>query len=220
MTVTDVLVQTRLPPAVAKWLKNRADQDGDSVAGVLRRLAVGEALRATVPCWIMPENQSDPQVILGRGTLPHYHLRLLDQIIGGDARFQVTTTNGHRVSGDVWRSTGYFATLDQRRFILSGDHRPWRLVTSWENIQTKCMEVTLRPEDRRVVTAIKVKDEAGGGGLVGVVYSDGEVRYGIVDRPHGTYHYPVEGKPTFLRDGWPTASPELVISAMRAAAPA
>jgi hypothetical protein len=217
--MTDVLVQTRLPRPVARWLKERAENEGESIAGSLRRLAVTEATRAVVPCWVYYETQCDPAVVFGRGTLPHYHLKFVSDIGGRDVRFRLMTTNGLHVTADAWRATGYFAKLDQHRFVLSGDHRPWMLVSSWENALVNCIEVTLRPEERRIVTALRVKGEPRSAGVVAIVYSDGEVAYLRVGRQNDAYHYPLPGEVGPDRPGWPVVLPELVIRAMDAAAP-
>jgi hypothetical protein len=217
-TSSDILVQTRLPRPVAKWLKERAEREGESIAGSLRRLAVTEATRAIVPSWVCHETQCDPVVVLGRGRLPHYQLRFLSDVGGRDVRFRLLATSGAAITGDAWRSTGYFPKLDEHRFVLAGDHRPWMIVSSWENALVNGIEVTLRPEERRVVTALRVKGEPKSTGVVAIVYSDGEIAYVRVDRQHDAYHYPSPGEPAPQRPGWPLVLPELIIRAMDAPA--
>ena len=212
-------MQTRLPRLVAKWLKERAEREGESIAGSLRRLAVTEATRAIVPSWVYHETRCDPAVVLGRGTLPHYQLKFLSDIGGRDVRFRLLATNGAAVTSDAWRATTYFPKLDEHRFVLAGDHRPWMIVSSWENALVNCMEVTLRPEERRVVTALRVKGEPKSAGVVAVVYGDGEITYVRVDRQHNAYHYPSPGDSAAQRPGWPAVPPELIIRAMEASVP-
>jgi hypothetical protein len=215
----DILVQTRLPRVVAKWLKERAEREGDSIAGALRRLAVTEATRAVVASWVYHETQCDPAVVLARGALPHYHLKFLGDVAGGDVRFRLLTTNGRPVTGEAWRSTGYFPRLDEHRFVLTGDHRPWMIVSAWENALVNCMEVTLRPEERRIVAALRVQGDPRGPGVLAIVYSDGAVSNLRVGRQHDAYVYPLPGEALPQRPGWPVLLPEIVSRAMDAPIP-
>jgi hypothetical protein len=216
---SDILVQTRLPRPVAKWLKERAQREGESIAASLRRLAVTEATRALVSAWVCHETDCDPSATFARGTLPHYQLRFLTDVGGRGVRFRLTMPSGAPVTRDVWRATGYFRKLDDHRFVLAGDHRPWMVMVSWENTLVNCMEITLRPEERRVVTALRIKGEPKGSGVVAIVYSDGVVAQLRVGRQHGAYHYPLPGESPPQRPGWPAIAPELIITAMEAGSP-
>jgi hypothetical protein len=77
--------------------------------------------------------------------------------------------------------------------------------------------VTLRPQPQNAIAVIKVRDLPGGGGIVAVVYADGEIRAGKVGRQHGAYHSPEPGS-NFYRDGW-LLPPEMILEAMRRGVP-
>lgn len=215
--MTDVLIQTRVPMPIARWLKDRADHEGDTVAGLLRRMTVTEAMRAIVPAWIYPDNQCDPAVVLNRGTAPFFFLQLIEGLPNGDLRFRLLNNERQPVAAFQWQNAAFFPNLDKYRFVLRGDHRPWIVHGSWENADAGCIEVVIRPEERRIVAAVKVQDLPDAGGLVAVIYSDGQLFHGEVDVQHGAYHYPVAGRRTFVREGWPTPPPELIVDAMRRA---
>jgi hypothetical protein len=212
VSMSDVMVQTRLPGEVAKWLKARADRDGDSVAGALRRLAVAESTKAIVHAWLKPEAEADSVAVMGRGEIPHFHLQVVEHLPFGEILARLYTTDGHRVPGDFWRSTGYFAQLDQHRFLLKGDHRAWKIISSFENSQLKVVELRLKPFEQRALAVVKMRDLPGGAGIVAVVYGDGMILAGKVGRQHNAYHSPEPGS-NFYRAGW-LLPPEMVLEAM------
>jgi hypothetical protein len=220
---TDVLVQTRVPTATARWLVTQARENGETGAAFHRRLLVQLQNRSVTACWVEHARACDPARVLGRGSNPAFLLALQQELGGGEALFILLHPNGRPVTPEYWRtSTGdLFRTLSERRFVLEGSHLPWKVLSSRGDATKKAMLLVLAPEERKILDVRMVKRCGPGSALIEVLYSDGEKRLGKVDTQHGAIHYPTSDGTNFTRaaEGWPEVPPDLVGDAIRRGIP-
>jgi hypothetical protein len=147
--MADVLIQTRVPDRVAKWIANRADAEGDTIAGWTRRLFFREATMARVKAWILPLSGCDPQVVLHRGAPANYVLELLRELTPSASVYAVGHGEGTNRAGSPVRGETtlvdlpWFRKPTDHRVVLSGSPRPLRIVKALYNDTAQRLELTL-----------------------------------------------------------------------------
>lgn len=152
--VADVLVQTLVPPRLAKWVKGRAEREGLAVAAWLRRLIMMQEAQSTiVRAWVRPDSEQVRRLSDIWATNQHPHI-LLDRVLGyadGTAEFAVYDINGRVFTRD---DLVYMNALADKIdhggwFALDGSSNAWRVVSSmFDAAHLGQLRVTLRPEAR------------------------------------------------------------------------
>jgi hypothetical protein len=139
------LVQTRVPTAVAKGLARRAEAEGETVAGWVRRLLAREHAKAHVQAWVRPTTMADPAVFLYDPPAPDYVLELLTQLSGPDTLFSVLDARTGRVwSDDACLECDWFKRASEHRWILRGNPFASRLLSGRWNSTSCRLEIVLR----------------------------------------------------------------------------
>ena len=145
--MSDVLVQTRVPDRTAAWVSQRAEADGDSVAGWLRRLLVREAGMAAVAAWLVSERQSDPRVFFNDPPKPHVVLELVTRLSGDEGVYTPVDPRTGSPKPERWfRETDFFREPEKMRFLMAGSPYPLKLAASQWNTRARRLEWTLRVE--------------------------------------------------------------------------
>jgi len=142
----DTLIQTRVPTPVVAWLKRRAEQEGDTVAGLVRRMLVGEATAPGTLAWIRHLRQCDPRVLLLSPPSPEYRLERLRHIDGDSQLVALLAPDGRSISDKEWRSTAYFSKLREHRLVLEGSSTPWEIRSDVYNRTAKRLEMVVSPD--------------------------------------------------------------------------
>jgi hypothetical protein len=140
----DVLVQTRVPKPLGKWIALQASRSGETAAAWLRRLLVREANMARVNAWVRPLDRCDPSVLAVNPVGPTYVLERLQILDGDQAVFSlVDADRGVAVTKEGWQQTEWFKKPTDYRFILEASPYPWGLKSASFNSTTKRVEVFL-----------------------------------------------------------------------------
>ena len=144
MNMKDMLVQTRVPRLLGKWISTQADLSGETVAAWLRRLLVKEASLARVSAWVRPSDRCDPSVMAVNPVLPNYLLERLKVLDGDQALFALSDPeHGVPVTKEGWQQTEWFKRPGDHRFVLDGSPHPWWMKSASFNSTAKRMEVFL-----------------------------------------------------------------------------
>jgi hypothetical protein len=124
--MTDVLVQTVLPPRIAAWVKRRAAVEGISQAAWLRRLILQEQQSVTVRAWV-------PNLRTGAIDRVHHDL-VLERVgaeVDGTTQFRVLEPDGAKpcIARRVLE-TDLFRSIERNGVFLDGSRAPWRVVST------------------------------------------------------------------------------------------
>jgi hypothetical protein len=144
----DVLLQTRVPPPIARWVNRRADEEGDTVAGWLRRHLTKEASMARVKAWIYPLRQTDPRGTLYTRPPAMYFFERLRELsptaaVHAICYGETTSRPGHPVRGEMeLLDTTWFRDLADARVTLDGGPRPHRILNVVYNSTQQYWEIT------------------------------------------------------------------------------
>ena len=142
------LVQTRVPTAVAKDIARRAEVDGESVAGWLRRLLIREHARTRVDAWARPANQADPRVFLYDPPNPEFSLELLTHLSGSETMYSVQNPRTQRPIPERACFEGWwFKEAAQHRWMLRGSPYKLLMVHGHWNSTAARLEIVLRACD-------------------------------------------------------------------------
>lgn len=142
----DVLLQTRVPEAIAQAVTNAANVEGDSIAGWLRRKLMRDFSGARIRALLAHERRCDPAVVLTQDFRPPFLLRPLREISATERVFGLLYSDGAPVSRDQFYQTEAFRQPDTQRFVLEGSPYPWRIVTAAIDAVSCKVELTLRVE--------------------------------------------------------------------------
>jgi len=152
--MADVLVQTRVPDRVAKWVARKAEAEGDTIAGWTRRLLIREASTARVKAWILPSNKCDPQVVLFQGCPAEHVLELVRELTPTASVFAVGYGEATDRAGtpirrqELFLDKPWFRNSSDYRVVLGGSPKPWLIAKAFYNETAERLELTLDVDTR------------------------------------------------------------------------
>jgi hypothetical protein len=144
--MADVLVQTRVPPAVGRWLAKQATNDGLSAAAWVRRLLLKEMSAMRTEGWVVPASQKHPPT-----STPSWILERCRDVSATEVEFAVLHGPGHQKPGSpvtdaFLGDVDWYKQPAAYRFRLKGSAVPWAIVRTVYNATTARMEILLRSE--------------------------------------------------------------------------
>jgi hypothetical protein len=127
---SDILIQTRLPGELAAAVAHIADDEGESVAGWVRRLVFREMNVVRVKAWVAHARRLDPKLVFAGSTAPTYWLRAHRVITPLDRVFVLTDRYGQPLENEALLEQEWFKKPSDFRFVLDRSPTPWRIVTT------------------------------------------------------------------------------------------
>jgi hypothetical protein len=143
LIMADVLVQTRVPTPVGTWLKRKAGLEGDTVAGLVRRMLVGEASAPGTLAWLRHLRECEPAIFLISPPKPEYRLERLRHVDADALLVALQAPDGRPIAPQEWRSTSYFPKLQEYRIVLEGSSTPWEVRSDIFNRTAKRLELVI-----------------------------------------------------------------------------
>jgi len=140
--VPERLLQTRVPSDLAKKIEASAKQEGDTVAGWIRRLLFRQFGVVFVEAWTRPEGSATDDGITSR-CQPQFYLRPLRDISASDRVFAVHDHARLPMPASVMSERGSSLAGKGRWIMLRASPIPWEVVTQFA--VGSILEVTLRP---------------------------------------------------------------------------
>ena len=121
----DVLVQTRVSPTVARWLRRRAEAEGLTVAALARKLLMTEMNMMRVDAWSLRDEDASREP----AAAPTWTLeRSRDRPSGGVEYALLHGPGAHHAGAPVSDSyvsdMGWFLRPHEHRFRLRGSSQP------------------------------------------------------------------------------------------------
>lgn len=148
----DVLIQTLLPPKVAKTVKQRAEREGLSVAAWVRRTIMMQELQTTsVRAWSRPASETFRlSMTQAWGTHPHLLLERVGAGPGAAVEFRAYNVDGTPFTPrDLVEKNLLAQNIEDGWFILDGGLTAWRVIFSMADAARGGQIVlTLVPEER------------------------------------------------------------------------
>lgn len=161
--MADVLVQTLIPPRLAKWLKQSAEREGLSVAAWVRRLIMmQEAQTAHMQAWHRPPTEQVRTLseVWGRPGAPNIMLDRVAAHADGSIEVRVhSAKSGAPLTGrDLLQANVLAENIEKGGwFALAGSMNAWRVVNSFaDDAHGGQLILTLRPEGRHDVRLFDV----------------------------------------------------------------
>jgi len=127
--MTDMLIQTRLPGDMGDAVAHIANDEGESVAGWVRRLIFREVNLAHVKAWVVPARRPNPMLVFTNRVPPLYQLRPRRDITPLDRIFELADPLGRHVQDHALLAQDWYAKPDDFRFVLDRSPTPWVIVT-------------------------------------------------------------------------------------------
>jgi hypothetical protein len=123
------LIQTRLPEEVGAAVAFIASDEGDSVAGWVRRLIFREVSLVHIDAWVMPARKVNPVAVFTGSEASKYRLRPRREITALDRVFDLTDRIGQLVPNHVLFDEPWYKEPHLFRFVLNRSPTPWQIVT-------------------------------------------------------------------------------------------
>ena len=139
----DQLLQTRVPKDVAKKVAAAAKDEGDTVAGWMRRLLIRHFAVGSVDAWSKPAKSVALDDGITTKSQPQFLLRHVRDTPAADRVFTVSDHLGAPVTAEVVRARGSSVFGNDRWWILRGSSLPWEVIT--QLVIGDTVEMTLRP---------------------------------------------------------------------------
>src|SRR5262245_49462061 len=127
--MTDMLIQTRLPGDIGDAVAHIADDEGDSVAGWVRRLIFREIDLVDVKAWVVPARRPNPMLVFTSRELPLYQLRRRREITPLDRIFVLADPLGRPVENHALLAQDWYRKPAQFCFVLDRSPTPWQILT-------------------------------------------------------------------------------------------
>jgi proteasome lid subunit RPN8/RPN11 len=141
--VPERLVQTRVPSDIARKIEAAAKQEGDTVAGWVRRVLFRQFGVVFVEAWTCKAGSVAPDDGVTSRCQPQFLLRPVRDISASDRVFAVHDHPGKPVPASSLADRGSTVAGSGRWIILRGSPIPWEAVTQYA--VGSIVEVTLRP---------------------------------------------------------------------------
>lgn len=141
--VPERLLQTRVPTDLAKRIEAAAKQEGDTVAGWMRRLLFRQFGVVFVEAWTCKAGSVAPDDGVASRAQPQFLLRPVRDISASDRVFAVHDHAGKPLALTSLTERGSPLAGAGRWVILRGSPIPWEAITQYA--VGSIIEVTLRP---------------------------------------------------------------------------
>ena len=136
------LVQTRVPKDIARKIEEAARDNGDTVAGWVRRVLFRQFGVALVEAWTKPVGSAPDDGVTSR-CQPQFFLRPLRDISASDRVFALHDHARLPMPASALSERGSPLSGKGRWVMLRGSPIPWEVVTQYA--VGSIVEVTLRP---------------------------------------------------------------------------
>lgn len=141
----DPLIQTRVPPKAYKAFQRLAENRGESVAGLTRKLVLESVERPATRACTQPRKGS-PRFIDWELVNPWCLLWEVRAFSASERVFALLDPNGRPISEEDFARSPTLSRPTERFYRLRGSVAPWELIASLY-IERRWMELTLRMLD-------------------------------------------------------------------------
>jgi hypothetical protein len=147
--MAELLLQTRVPQSVGKWVAKVAEAEGISLAAWLRRSVMAAAGGKRVDAWLARPRED---IVTFHHSAPRVHmtLQLLERAPSGQCLFALLHPPTHGHAGEPW-SEHYFTDSEvfksqhERVLVLRGSPMAWRIASSMFDTATQRVELWCEP---------------------------------------------------------------------------